>query len=328
MKVLLIGGTRFVGYLLVWRLIAAGHQVSILNRGTRRDPFGSNVERLVADRRSPDFERLLAGRSFDAVVDLFAYQAEDVARSIALFEGRIGHYVFISTGQVYLVREGMRWPAREDDYSGALIPEPSSAIDQAEWAYGVKKREAEDLLLARPGFPSTRLRLPMVNGELDFFRRIESYLWRILDGGPVLLVGGGQQPTRHVYGADVAKAIASLLLVPGSFGQAYNLSQRETPTLEELVAKLAALLGAPARLEAVARERAIEAGLDPVQVSPFSDPWMSRLDASRAELELGFRHQTLERYLEAMVTSFLSHPPADRPPGYERRGLERGLRGR
>jgi nucleoside-diphosphate-sugar epimerase len=52
MHVLVIGGTRFVGYQLVWRLLAAGHRVTILNRGMHDDPFGTRVERIVADRAS------------------------------------------------------------------------------------------------------------------------------------------------------------------------------------------------------------------------------------------------------------------------------------
>ena len=57
MQILLIGGTRFVGYQLTWRLLAAGHQVTLLNRGHSPDPFGTRVERLIVDRTTPDFER-------------------------------------------------------------------------------------------------------------------------------------------------------------------------------------------------------------------------------------------------------------------------------
>jgi uncharacterized protein YbjT (DUF2867 family) len=106
----------------------------------------------------------------------------------------------------------------------------------------VQKRAAEDVLAQAwegAGFPATRLRIPMVNGERDNFRRIESYLWRILDGGPVLLPDGGAQPCRHVSGADVARAAAELLGRPATFGQAYNLSQEKEPTLAELVGQLA-----------------------------------------------------------------------------------------
>jgi nucleoside-diphosphate-sugar epimerase len=326
MHVLVIGGTRFVGYLLVWRLLAAGHRVTIFNRGTRPDPFGSRVERLHADRTSAEFGRLLRGRRFDAVVDFAAFQGHEVLQVVdVLGDGAVGHYVLISTGQVYLVRQDCPTPATETDYNGPLIAEPADRFDHEDWLYGIGKRNAEDVLAdawAAEGFPSTRLRIPMVNGERDHFRRIESYLWRILDGGPILLPDGGKTRCRHVYGFAVAQAISNLLGNAGTFGQAYNLCQDEEPTLAELVTLLAAEVGAPARLLDVSTEQLEAHGLRPIQVSPFSDRWMSRLDPTRAKVELGFEHEPLERYLNKIVCSFLSHVPAEPPENYAHRPLE------
>ena len=132
--------------------------------------------------------------------------------------GRVGHYVAISTGQVYLVREGCPRPARESDYQGPLVPPPQDAYDRAQWDYGIGKRGLEDALARAwqdARFPATRLRIPMVNGERDHFRRIERYLFRLLDGGPLLLPGGGEHRTRHVYSGAVAKGILGLLLHVG-----------------------------------------------------------------------------------------------------------------
>ena len=130
MKVLVVGGTRFLGHELAWRLLAAGHELTLFNRGTLSDAFGARVERLRGDRTGPDFARLLAGRSFDAAVDFAAYDGEDGRRAVEVLDGRVGHYVVISTGQVYLVREGRPSPAREADYDGPLLPEPRDAVRQ------------------------------------------------------------------------------------------------------------------------------------------------------------------------------------------------------
>jgi nucleoside-diphosphate-sugar epimerase len=325
MRTLIIGGTRFVGALLTWRLVAAGHQVTHFNRGTIADPFGDGIERLHGDRTTEDLPRLLSGRTFDAVVDTAAYTGEDARRAVEVLNGRVGHYVFISTGQVYLVREGANLPAREEDYPGPVKPEPHDPDEHGSWKYGVDKRAAEDALgeaWQTRGFPATCLRIPMVNGERDYFRRIENYLWRILDGGPVLLPDGGANLCRHVYGGEVARALGEVLGRQETFGQAFNLSQEEEVPLSELVARLAALMGAPVRTASVAREAVTGAGLDLREVSPFSGRWMSRLDASRARTELGFRHLPLDEYLGRIVASFLAHPPIDRPGGYERRDLE------
>jgi nucleoside-diphosphate-sugar epimerase len=320
LKVLVIGGNRFVGRDLVWRFLAAGHEVTLLNRGTLPDPFGGRVERLLADRTTPDFERRLAGRELDAVVDFAAFQEADAARAASLLGGHLGHYVMISTGQVYLVRDPRpSAAAREADYEGPLIPEPAEASERLEWAYGMGKRGAEDALARaweHNRFPSTRLRIPMVNGERDYHRRIEGYLWRLLDGDPLLLPDGGRTPTRHVYGGAVARAVSRILGHAATFGQAYNLAQDETPTLAEILTLLAEILGASARLVEVPSARIAAAGLDVVQVSPFSGRWMSFLDPARAKAELGFRHEPLRQYLEKIVASFLAHPPAEPPESY------------
>ncbi len=300
----------------------------LFNRGTLPDAFGPRVERLGGDRTTSDFERLLAGRSFDAAVDFAAYDGTDGRRAAEVLSGRVGHYVVISTGQVYLVRETCPCPAREGDYDGPLMPAPADPFDKGQWDYGVKKRALEDALVeAWEGrrFPSTRLRLPMVNGERDHFRRLERYLWRMLDGGPVLLPDGGGRVTRHVYSGAVVRAILALVGRADTHGRAYNLAQDETPTLGELLTLVAERLGAPARLVEIPSSRVRAAGLDPLLLSPFSGQWMSFLDPARAKAELGFRHEPLGSYLDKIVATFLAHPPAEVPPGYDHRAFEIGL---
>ena len=330
MRVLVIGGTRNVGYQLVWRLLAAGHQVTLLNRGSQPPPFHQQVEILLADRTTPDFARQLAGRSFDAAIDFAAYTAADARQALAVLgDGRVGHYIFISTGQVYLVREGCPKPSREVDYAGSLMAEPvDDAYELDEWRYGVYKREAEDLLSSAwetQRFPVTRLRLPMVNGERDHFRRVESYLWRILDGGPVLLPDGGANVARHVYSGSVVKTIVGLLGQPATFGQVYNLAQDETPTLAALVSLLAEMLGSPARLVSVSAAQLQAIGLKPMDISPFSDHWMSLLDPTRAKTELGFQHEPPASYLEKIAACFVNYPHAVPPDNYRHRAAELAL---
>jgi nucleoside-diphosphate-sugar epimerase len=326
-KVLVIGGTRFLGRELVWRLLAAGHQVTLLNRGRLEDTFGARVTRLVGDRTS-DLERLLGVSTFDAAVDFAAYTSDDGRRVAEVLEGRAGHYVVISSGQVYLVRESCPTPACETDYAGSLLPDPVSGPDKPEWDYGMGKRGLEDeLALAweKRRFPATRLRLPMVNGPRDHFRRIERYLWRMVDGRPILLPGGGERRLRHVYSGSVARAILAMLGRTDTFGQAYNLAQDETPTLAELLRLLAERLGARPTLVDVPWETVVAAGVDPVRLSPFSGRWMSFLDPARARGELGFRHEPLAAYLEVIVAAFLAHPPSEPPLDPELSGLEERL---
>ena len=249
MNLLIIGGTRFVGYLLAWRMLAHGHAVTLFNRGNIPDPFENRVTRLHGDRTTPDFHRLLAGKQFDAVIDFAAYTGADAQSAVDTFANNIGHYVFISTGQVYLVRTSAPRPAREQDYDGPVMPEPpDNHPDRNDWLYGIHKRAAEDVLTrahAAKNFPETRLRIPMVNGERDFYRRLENYFWRLLDGGPLLLPAVGPQLCRHVYGWEVVRAIELALAHPQTKGKAFNICQQEQPPLADLLVLVANILGTP-----------------------------------------------------------------------------------
>src|SRR5204863_7526420 len=140
-----------------------------------------------------------------------------------------------------------------------------------------------------------------VNGARDFYRRMEGYLYRILDGGPLILPGGGGHRVRHVYGPDVAAMIAAVLCKQETFGCAYNLAQDEMPLLADLLAKMSNLLGAKLSTVDVPREEVLRAGLEPVLISPFSGTWMSELDPTRAKIELGFAHCPLDQYLRVIV---------------------------
>src|SRR6185437_6962565 len=225
-------------------------RVTLFNRGTIPDTLGDRVERLRGDRTTDDLARAVAARRFDAVVDFAAFTGEDARGAVAALGGRVGHYVLVSTGSVYVVRDGCPRPSREADYEGPVVACPEGTYDAEGWRYGVGKRAAEDALVEawqEKQFPSTRLRIPVVNGERDYHRRAEEYLFRILDGGPVIVPDGGQTAVRHVYGLDVAIAIARILGDERTFGQAYNYCQDETPTIWDLVGMLVDRLGAPDR---------------------------------------------------------------------------------
>jgi nucleoside-diphosphate-sugar epimerase len=325
-KVLVIGGTRYMGAELVWRLLLSGHAVTIFNRGRTADPFGDRVERLVGDRRSDDFARLLRGRRFDAAVDFAAYDGPDARSVVDVLD--VGHYVVISTGQVYLVRDVPPVPARESDYDGPLMPRPADARDLADWEYGIGKRACEDVLaygweIAR--FPSTRVRIPIVNGERDQSRRLEAYLWRILDGGPVLLPDGGTGLIRHVYAGDVVRFLLRILGDPQTHGRAYNVCHDELLPLRDVLALLAEAMGARTRFVDVASSALEAAGLEVRAVSPFSTRWTSRLDPTRARDELDFAPRPLRQAFDVIARSFLAHLPPSPPDGYAGRAREIAL---
>jgi nucleoside-diphosphate-sugar epimerase len=197
---------------------------------------------------------------------------------------------------VYLVRENPRRPSREEDYDGPLIPRPAGP-ESGQWDYGAGKRGCEDALVAAGDrLPSTRLRIPIVNGPGDSQKRIETYVRAMLAGRP-LRAAFLDQRLRHVDALEVARTIEALLGDRRVHGLALNQSQDETPTLRELLGMIGAEVGA--RPELVEDESAT------TDVSPFSTPWMSFLDPAKIRA-LGIGHAPLATTLARTIGHVLA----------------------
>ena len=325
MKALVLGGTRNLGPQIVDALLAEGYDVAVLNRGVTPAELPRRVERLFADRSKPaELKAALGSRVFDLVVDTTLYNGPDAATTVDLLRNRVGRYIFISTGQVYLVMEFAERPFREDAYDGPVMARPpeSQPADLKDWLYGVEKRDAEDVLFeARDkfGFPFTTLRLPMVNSERDHYDRIYGYLLRLWDGGPIVLPQDNLA-LRHVYGGDVVQAIVLAAKNSSAAGRAFNISQEETFSIDEFLGLLSELAGKPLRTVRVPRAELDEHRLLPA-CSPFSDAWMSELDNTLSKRELGMSYTPARHYLVKLVEHYKSQPRRE-VERYQRRALE------
>jgi nucleoside-diphosphate-sugar epimerase len=313
MRALVIGGTRNLGPRIVQALLERGYEVTVFNRGRMPDDLPPQVSRVRGDRTDPVQLRAAVGaHEFELVIDTTLYTGAEAEAAVEVFSGRVGRYLFISTGQVYLLRPGLKRPFKERDYKGPLMPEPSheNENDHSNWRYGHEKRRAEDAFArawAERGFPYTSLRLPMVNSERDHYHRIYGYILRLRDGGPILVPDGPGLPLRHVYGEDVVRAITHIIEGELGKGEAYNIGQDESVSLDVFLKMLSSLTGQPLRIARVPRETLERSGLLP-ECSPFSGRWMSALDNSRSKIELGIEYTPFPVYLERLVRYFLSSP--------------------
>jgi len=328
MKILIIGGTRNMGYFLAEQLHASGHAITLLNRGVTQDNLPKDIARLRADRTDiKQVRRALGGRQFDAVVDMVVFRQQEAEDIINVLDGQTGHYIFFSTGQVYLVREGIQRPYTEADYHGDIMRQPDpNTYDYEEWLYGVEKRSAEAAYVEafeRNGFPYTSLRMPMVNSERDGFKRLYSYVLRIKDGGPVLVPDAPRYPVRNVYAGDVVNAVQHIIENKLGIGKAYNLSDDQTVSLTELLNLLGEIMGIKPDIKFVERDLLMANGFLP-DCSPFSDYWMSELDNSLGKAELGISYTPLRQYLEKILAYYDKHPP-EKPTSYRRRHAEKNL---
>ena len=325
MNTLIIGGTRNLGRLLTQALLEAGHAVTVLNRGITPNDLSPGVDRLVCDRTDPQqFHHTLQGHNFDAIVDMVLYKGSEAEAAVKTLNGYTGHYIFISTGQVYLVREDIVRPFREDEYAGRLIPPPKdNTYPYEEWTYGKEKRDAEDVFaasFASQDFPYTSLRLPMVNSQHDPFNRLYGYFLRLQDGGPLLVPETPRHSLRHVYGPDVIRAIMTLIENGPGKSRAYNISQDETVSLDEFLALLGDLVGHRPQIVRLKRSLLDANGFLP-DCSPFSERWMSELDNSSSKTDLNMVYTPLPVYLRQLVEHYQS-AQLPMPLSYRRRQAE------
>jgi nucleoside-diphosphate-sugar epimerase len=224
MRVLVMGGNRYIGLQLVAELVEQGHEVTVLN--SHPAPLPPGVRRLHGDRHETGtLQRLLLPLrdQFDAVFDNTAYVPEHLAPLIDLFRGRVAHFVFTSSIAVYDMAL-----AQPVDETGAVGRDAATALYGA---YAVGKVACEDLLArehAAHGLPFTTLRVthtcgpmsPAVTREPGTFRRLEL-------GRPLLLAGRTEAMVHFVHTRDAARALVAVLGRPTAIGQTYNVAGRE-----------------------------------------------------------------------------------------------------
>jgi nucleoside-diphosphate-sugar epimerase len=214
-----------------------------------------NARRLHGDRQQPGvLEAVLAPHrdAFDAVFDNTSYAPKDVQPLVALFRGRVKHFVFTSSTAVY--RRSLVQPVLES----FRRHDPSD--EDPRKAYGVGKVRVEDLLAeehARSGFPHTTLRVghtlgpmsPLASRDPVFFARLEAKR-------PIPIPGEGLALVQLIHVADVAACMASVIETERSIGQAYTVTGREAATVSGMIHLMARAAGVEARLLHVPMEAA------------------------------------------------------------------------
>jgi 2'-hydroxyisoflavone reductase len=176
MRILVLGGTLFLGRHVVEAALEDGHEVTLFNRGQTRPGLFPDPEKLRGDRDGG--LDALAGRDFDAVVDTSGYLPRVVEATLGAL-GEVGHYTFVSSVSVY---GDLSRPAGEDAPTARLEQETE---DYRSPAYGPLKALCEDTVRAR--FPDAFVVRPgLIVGPWDPTGRFTYWPERFLDPGPVL----------------------------------------------------------------------------------------------------------------------------------------------
>jgi nucleoside-diphosphate-sugar epimerase len=273
MRLLILGGTIFLGRHVAAEALARGHEVTLLHRGRHGADLFPDAEHLQGDRGG-DLSAL-EGRRFDAAVDTSGYDPADVARSSALLaDAGVEHLSFVSTCNVY-----PGWPQ-----------EPVSE-DSPVWTdgddYGPRKAACERAAEAALPGRVAALRAGLLCGPHDNVFRLPWWVQRIARGGDVLAPGDPERTVQLVDARDLAAWFVDLgeSRVAGVFNATAPIGQA---TMRDVLEAAVAATGSDARLRWVPDDALAAAGVEPWTEVPLwlpeaDAPGTWRVDAARAQ---------------------------------------------
>jgi nucleoside-diphosphate-sugar epimerase len=298
-NILVIGGTRYFGKLLVQRLLQAGHRVTIATRGRASDPFGKRIERIRVDRRNESAMRAaFAGISgYDIVYDQMCYSPLDAAVSARVLAGKVGRYIMASTIDVYRPLLG----SQDAPFAESAVQVLAQPIDTrypwhdpklASESYVMGKLQAEAYFYRDGSLPVVTVRLGHVlAGAEEFTGRLAHYVDLVRM----------QSPLRYSNAAAAssfmsAPLAADFMMWAGArdFTGPVNAACDGALSAFDIYQRVGMALDEPVKAIPLARPA------EPGQLSPFDFPSQLMADTGRAR-QLGYRFGHSDEWLDTMI---------------------------
>lgn len=300
MRLLIIGGTAFLGRHISEQALAGGHELTLFHRGRTNPELFPEAEHVLGDRDGG--LEPLRGRRFDAVIDTSGYFPRVVRQSAELLEPSAGHYTFISSVSVY---DGNGGAGTEVDGPVGTIAD-ESVEEITEESYGPLKALCEQVVEETYGADRSLIIRPgLIVGPDDPTDRFTYWPARVAEGGRVLAPGSPAAPTQIIDVRDLAAWTldATERRVTGRF----NAVGPERPlSLGHLLERCVAVSGADAEIVWVPSAELIERGVEIWTDLPLwlgEDPelaWMDRVDPGPA-IAAGLRHRPLDDTIAATL---------------------------
>jgi nucleoside-diphosphate-sugar epimerase len=238
MRVLILGGTKFIGSFVTNQLVEQGHEVYVFHRGQTNRNIPENIHHLYGDReRLEDYKSLFAKVSPDVVLDMLPITEEDAKRVVDTMTGITKRIVAISSADVYLSYERLirlkdgpidNTPDSEEAPLRSVLYPYRKNFQPGEKRYDYDKILVEDYYM-NSGLDSTILRLPMVYGPLDHQYRTYLYLKQMLDNRPYILLDEKVAAWRTCRGyvGNVAHAICLAMTNEKAANHIFNVAEED-----------------------------------------------------------------------------------------------------
>jgi UDP-glucose 4-epimerase len=227
MRILIMGGTRFIGVYLTKILVEQGHEVVLFNRGNRPTPV-EGVKQIKGDRTDPtQLKEKLSQEHFDAIFDNNGRELSDTQPLAEIFKDRVQHFIYMSSAGVY--RKSDQLPHVEGD-----------PVDPKSRHKGKHETEA---YLAQLGLPWTSIRPTYIYGPQNY-NDLEAWFFdRVVRDRPIPIPGNGMNITQFGHCKDLSFAMAAVLGNNAAVGQIYNVSGDRYVTFDGLARACAEAAG-------------------------------------------------------------------------------------
>lgn len=323
MKILLLGGTGFIGPHVARLLTQQGHETAVFSRGVSKAELPESSERISGVRANlSDYRDAFHRFAPDVVVDFILSSQRQARASMDCFRGIAKRIVALSSGDVYRacgILHGIEpGPLQQTPLTEHSELRTSSGVYSPETLEGVRafypwvddeydKIPVERVIMSDPELPGTVLRLPMVYGPGDPAHRLFPYLKRMDDNRPAILLqedaAGWRGPRGYVE--NVAAAIGQAAVSPAAAGRIYNVAEPVAHTELEWVRTIGS---ATCWLGSVIP---VPIGLTPAHLRiPHNTAQHWDMSSQRIRDELGFRESVdLTAALERTIVWERAHPP-------------------
>ena len=334
MRVLIIGGTSFMGPFVVNLLSEQGHDIAVFHRGKTEADLPSSVQHIhTGEERLPIRflpEHVAAFRQFapDVVLHMMLFGEQDAQETLDTFRGMTKRLVVASSQDVYAAfgRVNRKEPGppeplpitedsplRSNFYPYRSEP-PRSPDDPQSWMDSYDKILAERILLNAPDLPTTVLRLPAVYGPGDKQHRTFAFLKRMDDGRPAIILDEGLAHWRwtHGYVENVAAAIALAVVNDKASKRIYNVGELQAFTQEEWARQIGQAAGWRGRIIVVSQERVPTELLDAMwNMQDANTDQHVVVDTTRIREELGYVELVpLDVAMQRTIAWERANPPA------------------
>ena len=292
LRVLIFGGTGFIGPHFVETLRARGHKLTLFNRGKRNPTLFPDVETLLGDRNGQ--VDALKGRDWDVVIDDSGYTPKQVKLTTDLLKGHVQHYIFVSSISAYA---DLTPPGIDEDYRLATVKDPT-VEEITDSTYGGLKALCEKTVEQAFGKNSAVVRPSYIVGPGDPTDRFTYWPVRASKGGEMLAPGSPSDPIQFIDVRDLAEFMRGC--VEQRFNGSYNACNPPgAVTMGDLLEMSKKLSGANTKFvwaptEFLEKNKALETGEVPIWAPPVGELAGATLISSARAVEKGLRFRTLE----------------------------------